>query len=258
MLNPRSTIKEVPIMRYVALCVLFFTLAVLGVIAIGAAQDQKSDKVKQRYEAELKRIDEQLPVVEYHSSKPTEPAARAKRLGKDRRHNLPQNPPIGERNSLMTTVKEWDPNFPPLPIEWSNAIVTGTVSEATANISEDKTGVYSEVVVKVEEALKDTTGIGRVIVAERDGGRVQFPSGTIFRFVIDGLGIPIKGHRYLLFLKQLDDGDFSILTGYELLDGRVRPLDTTSVVPFAKYENTEESEFLSEVRRSIKHQTSKL
>ncbi len=245
-------------MKYVALCLLVFTLAVLSVIGIGAQQDQKADKVKQRYEAELKKIDEQLPVVDFHASKPTEPAVRAKRLAKDRRHNLPQNPPIGEQNTLMTTVKEWAPDFPPLPIKQSTAIVTGTVSEATANISEDKTGVYSEVVIKVEEVLKDTNGIGGVVVAERDGGRVQFPSGTVFRFVIDGLGIPKAGHRYLLFLKQLDDGDFSILTGYELLNGRVQPLDITSVVPFAKYENAEESEFLSEVRKSVKHQTSKL
>jgi hypothetical protein len=163
-------------MRNMALCFLVLVTAVLGVIAIGAQQGQQvDDKVRQRDDAAIRALDEQLPIVDVDASKPSEPAARAKRLAKDRRHNL-RHPPIGERNTIMTTVYHWPADFPPLPVEESATIITGTVLDAKAHISEDRSGVYSEVTVKVDEVLKDTTGIGGTIVAEREGGRVRFPS----------------------------------------------------------------------------------
>lgn len=243
-------------MRYLALCLLVFVLAVPGVRGIGAQQGQQVDRVKQAQDAALKLIDEQLPIVDLNAPKPTEPAARSRRLAKDLRHNLHKQP-ISERNTMMTTVYHWPEDFPPLPIAESTGIIVGKVSESRAHISDDRSSVYSEVIVKVDEVLKGIE-IAKSIVAERDGGRVRFPSGTIFRYIIDGIGIPKPDHRYLLFLKQLDDGDFSILTGYEFLDGRVMPLDDTSVVPFAKYKGYEEGIFLSEVSNSIKTQTSQL
>lgn len=245
-------------MRSSAPYILVFFLAVLCVVGIGAQQGRQADKTTQADEAAMKLIDEQLPIVDFDAPKPTDPVERAKRLNKDRRHNLPDNPRIGGRLTIMTTVYHWPEDFPALPIEQSPIVVLCTVSEATAHLSDDKTGVYSEVVVKVDEVLKDTIGIPKTLVAERDGGRVRLRSGAIFRYIIDGLGIPKVGHRYLLFLKQLDDGDFSIVTGYELLNGRVQPLDITSVVPFSKYKDSDESTFLSIVRDSIRNQAFQL
>ena len=66
------------------------------------------------------------------------------------------------------------------------------------------------------------------------------------------MGMPQVGHRYLLFLKLLDDGDYSILTGYEFLNGRTVPLDETGVVPFDKYKDREEAKFVSEVKQLLK------
>src|SRR5688572_19224674 len=138
-------------MRYIAVCVLVFVLAVLGVVGIGAQQGQQIDKERERAEkqaqaaaATRKRLDELLPIVDFDSPKPTEPAARAKRLAKDRRHNLRKHP-IGEHFTIMTTVYHWPVDFPALPVELSTTIVTGTVLEAKAHISEDRSGVYSEV-----------------------------------------------------------------------------------------------------------------
>jgi hypothetical protein len=244
-------------MRYIAVCFISFILTVLFVPGIGAQQGQEVDRVRQRDEAAIRALDEQLPIVDLDAPKPSEPAARAKRLAKDRRHNLGK-PPIGGRFTIMTTVYHWPADFPPLPVEESTTIIVGNVSEANAHISEDRSGVYSEITVKVDEVLKDTTGIGGMIVAEREGGRVRFPSGTIFRYVVHSLGVPKVNHRYLLFLKPLVDGDFSILTGYQLLDGRVEPLDLTSVVPFAQYKASDETALLSEVRNLVTKKASKL
>ena len=242
-------------MRTSALILVVF-LAVLCVVGIGAQQGRQADERTQSDEDSLKLIDEQLPIVDFDAPKPSESYARAKRLAKDRRHNLPDNPPIGGRLTIMTTVYHWPEGFPPLPIAQSTTVITGTVSEARAHLSDNKTSVYSEVTVKVDEVLNDTVGIPQTIVAERDGGRVRLRSGAIFRYIIDGLGIPKAGHRYLLFLKQLDDGDFSIVTGYELLNSRVQPLD--DVMPFSKYKDSDESSFLSIVRDSVRNQTSRL
>lgn len=62
-----------------------------------------------------------------------------------------------------------------------------------------------------------------------------------------GLGVPEVGHSYLLFLKQLEDGDFSIITGYKLHEGRVKLLDESGVVPFEKYKDWDEAVFVKEV-----------
>ena len=241
-------------MRNIALSVLLLPLAVPSGLALGAQDAQQAERLSARDAAADKFIDEQLPIVDLNAPKPTEPAARAKRLAKDRRHNLGlPKPTIGGLITRLSTVYEWPPDFPPLPIAESTSILVGKVSESTAHISEDKTGVYSEVVLKVEELLRDTTGITETVTAEREGGRVQFPWGPIFRYYVEGAGIPKPNHRYLLFLKQLDDGDFSIVTGYELLNGRVVPLDYSGI--FGKYQGYAETQFLSEVRDAIRNQT---
>ena len=70
-------------MRYITLCLLVFFLAFLGGMGIGAQEGQQVDKVKQRDNAALKLIDEQLPIVDFDEPKPTEPVAKARRLEKD-------------------------------------------------------------------------------------------------------------------------------------------------------------------------------
>ncbi|MGI8734376.1 MAG: hypothetical protein ACR2LM_13875 [Pyrinomonadaceae bacterium] len=239
-------------MKKMALITLAFALAALVVIGIGAQQGQRSEKYEELMKASRKALDEQLPIVDYNEPKPTRAAERERRLAKDRRHNLGGSPPIVEGMTGASTVYHWPEDFPALPVEESTTIVIGKVSEAKAHISDDRSGVYSEVVVDVEKVLKDEAGIASAVVAEREGGRVRFPSGSEFRYFVDGFGIPKVGHTYMLFLKQLNDGGFSILTGYELLNGQVIPLDHSGVVPFDRYKDSDADRFVSEVLESIK------
>ena len=150
-------------------------------------------------------------------------------------------------------IYDWPADFPPIPVVQSTAIVIGQVSDAQAHLSDLKSGVYSEITIKVDQVLKDNAGIktGLPIVAEREGGRVRFPSGSTYRYFVAGFGMPKVGGCYLLFLDQLEDGDFRILTGYELRDGHVLPLDESGVVHFEKYKDADEATFLTEVRESI-------
>ena len=199
-------------MRKMALSTLAFAIAVLVVMGIGAQQGQITEKQAELFKASREKLDKQLPIVDYNEPKPTQAGERGRRLAKDRRHNRRKHE-IVEGMTETYTIYHWEADFPPLPVEQSTTIVIGKVSEARAHISENKSSVYSEFVVEVQRILKDDAGVGSRVVAERDGGRIRFPSGSVFRYFVIGLGIPEVDNSYLLFLKQLEDGDFSIITG---------------------------------------------
>jgi hypothetical protein len=158
------------------------------------------------------------------------------------------------------------PDEPAIPASSSDAVVTGTINDVNAYISTDRTTVYSEVTLNIEEVLKQDPSYplvaGLTLSAERPGGAVRFPSGKILRRGNLGRNIPEAGRRYLLFLKYNEDGkDFSIVTGYQFLDNRVLPLDGTADIdkgrngpPFGAYERNrgaEVSAFLKNVRSVI-------
>jgi hypothetical protein len=121
--------------------------------------------------------------------------------------------------------------------------------EARAYLSNDKTGVYSVFTIQVNEVLKNSTKTpitrGSAIEVERDGGRVRFPNGRLHMYKIGSLDMPKTGLRYVLFLNDGESG-YQILTGYELKDGKVYPLD--DLPKLRTYENADELSFLSELR----------
>jgi hypothetical protein len=114
-----------------------------------------------------------------------------------------------------------------MPTDLSDLIVEGHVKESGAFLSEDKTGIYSEFTVQVSDVIKSSAPVGKgdLITTERFGGRVRFPSGQIARYRVAGQGAPAKGGKYLLFLKRRADGDYLILTAYEMRGNKVLALD---------------------------------
>jgi hypothetical protein len=62
--------------------------------------------------------------------------------------------------------------------------------------------------------------------------------------------MPRVGSQYVLFLRKTEDGDFLILTGYELLDGSITPIDGEGNknprmdLPFTKYRGADQAKFL--------------
>jgi hypothetical protein len=159
--------------------------------------------------------------------------------------------------SLPITHTPAEPAFPVT----SDVIVIGTVREAKAYLSEDRTDVYSEVSLSIEEILKAAPQyglkIGGKVSGDRPGGAVRFPSGKILRREYWTRRIPSTGHRYLLFLKDAGDAGFSIVTGYELTGKGVLPLDGeegSGDSVFKNYErlrNTSDASLLDAVRKAI-------
>jgi hypothetical protein len=165
-------------------------------------------------------------------------------------------PPISDEGDTITINDEWDIGLPALPVSQSGMVVIGEVVDAQSYLSVSKDWVYSEFTVRVEEVLKNASGVtlttGGSIDVNRDGGRIRFPSGHTILQYTSGQGMPRPGERYALFLTfDAQDQDAHILTGYELRGGRVSPLDHLAAPEAAKYTGADEKSFLSALRATI-------
>jgi hypothetical protein len=99
-------------------------------------------------------------------------------------------------------------------------------------MSGNKQNVVSEFVVHVEKVYKPAApaapAAGSSITVERFGGNVRYPDGQTVLYRWAGTSMPKVGGRYILFLESISQsGDYTILTGYELGEREVSPLDTS-------------------------------
>ena len=151
--------------------------------------------------------------------------------------------------------------IPALPVEQSNAIILGKVTERRAVLMDDRSGIYSEFSIKISEIFKDDLGgffIDQVITTSRPGGTVRFPSGKTQQYTISLQGYPQQDKAYVLFLKRDELGDYSILTGYELSGSVVQPLDGKRNLPknepdwqFGIYRGVSQESFRSDLQRAL-------
>lgn len=198
-----------------------------------------------------------FPIVDVTTTLPTDPNEQAKRNRKNKKYNSRYVPPLRELDQIYTFT-DWELGLPALPVAKSAAIVIGEVSTAQAFLSEDKSAVYSEFGIRIDEVLKTETRFpvvpGSVLPVERMGGLVRFPSGKLAVSIVDKQDMPRIGGRYVLFLVHRfssETEDFYILTGYELRSGRVSLLDRITSGPIAAYRGTDETSFLRDLRVAI-------
>jgi hypothetical protein len=248
----------------------------IAIVTIAATLNQQNNRAVAQQTAIEKRLHaDDYPIADYQSQESTDPQERAKRKARNRRHDLKDNLKGEALNRF--TLKENDPDIlipltpshtptePAIPLAKSDAVVVGEVTGAQAYLSNDRTRVYSEFTVRVEDVLKNGSTAplysGAQIAAQRSGGRVRFPSGkTLLRAAPYGQNMPRLGQRYVLFLKHNDEGqDYSIITAYELRSGQVFPLDGSPegdgksrlFTEYEKYAGKDEMAFLNDVREAI-------
>lgn len=151
-------------------------------------------------------------------------------------------------------IYHWPPGFPTLPVAHSDAVIIAEVTDASAHLTADKSSVYSEFGVCIEEILKNVEPpltVGSSVTLDRAGGRVRYSNGKTSQFVLSGFGMPVVHRRYVFFIKGDSEQDYQIITGYEIHGGRVYPLDetTSSDTRFEIHANAEERHFLDNLRQ---------
>jgi hypothetical protein len=246
--------------------VVFLVVLLLAVVVTMAAALQQKAAGDASAKAQQKSERDDLPVVDAATSSRNNAQSelrkkRSKRYGVQ--HDKFKPRPIEESDSsevydLPISHSEFEPA---LPGEWSDTIIIGTVTDRQAHLSNDKSSIYSEFAVRVDEVLKNTSaqevGVGSDIALERWGGGVRFSSGKVVRRAKSREQMPLANRQYVFYLRSQNDvQSFHIVTGYELRDGRVYPLDGvqgtgTRLPQFAAREGIEAEAFLNEVRSNL-------
>jgi hypothetical protein len=205
------------------------------------------------------------PVADYASYGAEAPEKRARRLRRNGRFSAEVFKESPDRGLIRIIRGDWLETLPAIPAALSDSVIVGEVVAASAYLSEDRTALFSEFTVRVAEVLKNSARWplvpGESLSAEREGGKVRYPSGRVQRYKLAHQGMPRVGGRYLLFLRRpdrLDEEVPYILTGYELRSGRVRPIDGTDLssdgrlLPqFAVLEGVSEEQFFGAVRAEL-------
>jgi hypothetical protein len=221
----------------VALSLVIVTLG-FGVLSQSAQSKQEAAKTTEQIgndkksQVRARELDDAAtPVVDLLSSDTT--AVGADRLLKNSRYDNEGIIKSEVDPSIANIVREPLEGISDLPADKSDLVVEGTVIDSAAFLSNDKGAVYSEITVQVNDVLKDFSNLnakkGDSIVTERFGGRVKYPNGQIVRYGIVGQGFPAKGRKYLLFVSRAGQGNYILLTAYELQGNKVQALDGARV-----------------------------
>jgi hypothetical protein len=242
---------------------IFLLFAVLAIVVITAMATLRGQEQKQPTQDKQQKIDKdefesQFPIADYIAPESTDPEKRVRRQGKAKRlfkPNLTVHENAGVTAGTASQVALLDSLA--AAAAKSNAVIVGQVTSAQAYLNSDKSNVYSEFTIRVDEVLKNDSYVplttGNSIITARNGGRIRYPSGRVTLYFIAGEGMPRIGHRYVLFLSRDEqEQDYDILTGYELRAGCVALLDElTDGHPLIAYKGTDELAFLNEIRAAI-------
>jgi hypothetical protein len=217
--------------------------------------DQRLIDQQQKKQEELEG---QYPVVDYDTPEVTsnsenKNARKIKNSRFDKRHFVSKDSAthIAESSRVIEGY-----NVPALPVDQSNLIILGEVLSSQAYISNDKSGVYTELQIKINDVIKNNASAqlaqGDEISAQREGGIVRYSNGHKRLYHLAEEGMPQAGRKYVLFLKQIEQSqDFLVITGYEVTTADVVPVDTSH--QFRPYAGQDVDGFLKMIRAAINY-----
>lgn len=230
-----------------------FSLTTLSIQEVSSEIQDKSAQEKQT----RAEFESQFPIAEYSPSENNNAQLRSLRTAKNKRYdksrlvssNIPSEP-----FSIIARSDHGPPRYGALPIAESSAVVIGQILDARAFVSNNKLSVYSEFTVRIDEVLKSDSSPklvqGGEITIDREGGMVHYPNGNKRLYFVAGKEMPRLNKQYLLFLAADEiSPNYQILTGYELKENKVFPLDGD--YQFQIYKDKNITEFVKTVCDAI-------
>ena len=188
--------------------VLGFAIGLIATLRPGTLSAQEKVKSSKSQNPDL----DQIPMVDFEKSASSapelDPKTKAQRTVKGERYAKRVKGVVADRDipGGMVLTSRYTQQLPTFPVSGSAIIALGEVVEAQAYLSDDKTGVYSEFSIRIEEVFKndslEPSFPGSLVVAERYGGRVRFPSGRVIYYGNREQGMPRQGGRYVFFLTR--------------------------------------------------------
>ena len=201
---------------------------------------------------------------------PSDPHDRALRLAKNNRYNT-GGPDLTARGRQLGAQEErdrfvdhyWLRNQTLFPSE-GEIVVLGTLVRAQPYLSSDRSSIYTELTIRVEEVIKSdpqtAAAVNANLVIDRVGGALRLASKQIVRLDLpnQGPGRLREGERYVLFAKHTHEGqDLEMLTGFELRASQVYGLVSDGGVSFTSRRGVpenlaQEESFLEAMRKAVK------
>jgi hypothetical protein len=240
-------------------CLLIISIIAIGVMLAISPNNQPAITASAQERKKAQSLDD-ISALRPIDAAPEEADARKNlaRKSKNKRYNLPDSSfDLSKQADGEASGRVLESELPPpFPIGASNLIIIGNITKRQPYLSDNKTAIYTEFNIQVEEVLQNNAvapvSSNETVVADREGGAIRMANGRVLRYLVTGVGaMPEKGKRYLLFLKAdaAAGEDYVIICGYELKAGKVIPLEDIS--DRAPYINMPEAQFLSVIKEAI-------
>ena len=246
---------------------LLFDVSCVALVVVAQGQISARGRTGWRLSQAVKsqtKIGNESDIVpeEAESSNPQE---REARRAKNTRYNAGGADLTVERppDSEIFVEQVW-PAVDFIPASDSAVVVTGKVVKMQPYLSSDRSRIYTEITVAVDDLLKrdrdNRLSAAHTVVIDRLGGALKLKTGRVVRddIQIDNLGKALLGKRYVFFARRVNDGsDISLIKTYELVDGKVftndsRPTKLISALPGVPKAWASEAMFVEAVRQEVR------
>jgi hypothetical protein len=241
-------------------------LIIGGLGALCFCQDRSSSGSPGRFADRFKPSNSWQATAVEPASKPGDAARQSVREARDRYAEkvLGAHVPLDDPNAsygggVPDVAAGRDVVVPDLP---GRTTVVAQFTSFDVVLSASRSAIYSEVHLSVERVLESPTPLspGATITAVVNGGTLKLPGGRSLSYrAAPRPFVPVPGGRYLLFLRNVPDGDFYLIAkSIELRNGKALPNSAGDVAraeqgtwPFL---DKDESQTLEEAARLLRSQ----